>query len=267
MKVQHLIVICVFASVPGSGWAQTPLPAAPSTQALNQQNANNLCKIYFEKVKPGNISQFEQARQKHFQFHKSKGDTWTWVTEQVMTGPNTGTYVVSTCGHNWKDLDVWDQKMGKEDAADANASMGPYLEGNELQLFLYRSDLSLAPTGRPPAHMTAVAIYRVKPGMAEQFTSVLTSLREALMKDPSFPKTSGWLQLVNGGDVPTFVLLNSRQNWAEYAPLDKTVRELAVAAYGQEQTDALYKKLNESIRSVSTETAMVRPDLSYMPEK
>ncbi len=242
MKLQSLLVVCLFASV--SGWAQAGSSTAPSTQALNQQNASNLCKIYFETLKPGtDVGQFEQARQKHFQFHKSKGDTWTWETQQVMTGPNTGTYVVSTCGHNWKDLDVWDEKMAKEDAADANASMGQYLQHNELQLFLYRSDLSTAPPHQPPSHLTAVTIYRLKPGMAEQFTSTIRTLMQAIMKDESFPKTGGWLQLVNGGEAPTFVLLNSRQNWAEYAPRDKNVRDLAVAAYGQEQTDAALQKI------------------------
>jgi hypothetical protein len=250
-----------------SAWTQTGSAAPPSTQALNQQNANNLCRIYFEKVKPSNVSQFEQARQKHFQFHKSQGDTWTWMTREIISGPNTGTYVVSTCGHNWKEFDAWEEKMGKQDAADANASMGPYLEENQLRIYSYRSDLSLAPANQPPAQLTAVTVYRLKPGMSEQFTSVIRSINEALSRDAGRPKNSGWMELINGGEVPTFVVLTSRQNWSEYSPLDKTIREVVTAAYGKDQADALYKKLTDSTESIWTETAMLRTDLSYMPGK
>jgi hypothetical protein len=56
--------------------------------------------------------QLEAGRKKHNQFHKSHNDAWAWSTLLIETGMNTGTYVTSTCGHEWKDFDDWEEKLG-----------------------------------------------------------------------------------------------------------------------------------------------------------
>ncbi len=247
-------------------WSQTTA-GAPTTQALNAMNANNICRIYFAQPKSGASTQLEQARQKHMQFHKSQNDTWTWNTYLIETGMNTGTYVTSTCGHAWKDFDDWEKKMGKADAADAAAGMGPLQEHSWNGFYIYRSDMSLAPANQPPAPLTSVTIYHLRAGTADDFTGAVTKINDALRKQQDWPKTSGWLQLANGGDAPEFVLLSSRQNWADFAPLSKSVRDVLNDAYGKEGADALLKTLRESTAHVATEAASFRSDLSYLPGK
>lgn len=244
----------------------SPAQSAPSYQAINKQNANNVCRIYFTKPKPGMASQFEEARKKHMQFHKSQSDTWTWNTWEIATGDNTGTYVTSTCGHAWKDFDDWEKKMGKADAADATAGMGPLEERSSNAFYVYRSDMSLRPANGAPAAMESVAIYVLRPGMGPDFVDGINKITAALAKQPDWPKTSGWLQLANGGEGPTFVSLGGRQSWADYTPLSKSVVEVATEAYGKESADALFKSLRDCEAHVATETAIYRPDLSYLPK-
>ena len=112
--------------------AQSGTAVGSNTQAINEQNANNVCRIFFQTPKPGMDSQFEAARKKHNAFHGSQKDTWTWNTFAVQTGDNTGTFVTTTCGHSWKDFDDWEAKMGKADAADAGASIGPDVQGGRM---------------------------------------------------------------------------------------------------------------------------------------
>ena len=228
-------------------WAQTSSSAGgASTQAINAQNENNLCRVYFMRPKPGQDQQLEAGRKKHNQFHRSQNDSWTWNTWIVQTGDLTGRYVTSTCGHAWKDFDVWEAKMGKPDAADAAVNLGPYIQDTSNGFYLYRADMSLAPPNQPPAPMTAVTIYNLHPGAGPDFIAAIKKINDALGKQPDWPKTSGWLQLVNGGESPSFVLLNARQNWAGFEPLSKSVADVLTEVYGQDGGNQILKTIRDS---------------------
>ena len=260
----HVLLVVMGSLCAVSGWSQTSSgTGAATTQAINAQNANSVCRIYFQKPKAGMTAQFEQARKQHFQFHKSHSDTWIWHTAVVETGDHTGTYVVSTCGHAWKDFDDWEKKMGKEDMADAMSSMGPTLEENINSFYVYRTDMSLATPMLTAAPMEAVTIYQLHPGATDDFIGAVKKINDALRKEQTWPKTSGWLQLANGGEGPEFVLVSERQGWADYAPRDKSVSDVLTANYGKEGTDAIYKTLRDSTARIWTETAVHRQDLSY----
>src|SRR6266496_2637878 len=71
-----------------------------------------------------------------------------------------------------------------------------------------------------------------RPGAGPDFIAAIKRVNDALGKQADWPKTSGWLQLVNGGEGPTFVLLNTRKNWADLAPLAKTTADVLNEAYG-----------------------------------
>src|SRR5438552_6092410 len=79
--------------------------------------------------------------------------------------------------------------------------------------------------------------------------------------------SSGWLQLVNGGEGPTFVLLSSRKNWADFAPLPKTLADVLSDAYGKEAADQIQKTIRDCTAHQYTEAAAFRADLSYVPGK
>ncbi len=247
-------------------WAQSSSSTSNSTQAINAQNANNVCRIYFTKPKPGAEQQFEAGRKKHMQFHRAQKDTWTWNTFLIETGDNTGTYVTSSCGHAWKDFDEWEKRMGKADTADATTNMGAYQQSSRNGFYVYRSDMSLAPVNQSQAPMSAVTVYILHPYAAPGFIAAITKIKDALSQ-ADWPKTGGWLELVNGGEGPVFVLLNARQNWADFAPRDKSVPDIVNEVYRKEAADQIYKTIRDSTAHLLTETATYRSDLSYNPGK
>src|SRR3954465_2517454 len=220
------MILCIAMFYAVSSWAQAGSASGSNTAAINAQNANNVCRIFFQTPKPGATQAFETARKKHNTFHGSQKDTWTWATFEIQTGDNTGTYVTSTCGHSWKDFDDWEAKMGKADAADAGSSIGPTVQNGRNGFYTYRADMSLAPANQPPAAIAAVTVYKLHPAATPDFIEAIKKVNDALNKQPDWPKTSGWLQLMNGGEAPTFVLLNARQNWGEFAPRDNSPQDV-----------------------------------------
>lgn len=236
---------------------------AASASAMNGPDAHNICRIFFAVPKPGSEMQLETARKKHFQFHKQQGDTWTWNTWTIQTGEHTGTMVTSTCGHSWKDFDDWEKKMGKADTADALAGMGPLEAKTWNSFYEMRADMGNEPAGQAPSAMDSVTIIELHPLAAKDFSDAAIKIKDAFEKQPNNPKNSTWLQLVNGGDGPTFVHLSGHQGFADFADTGKPMLDVVTEAYGKDGADAIYKTLHNSIAHVSTEVAVYRPDLSY----
>jgi hypothetical protein len=265
MKIFRILItgslLATLCWAQGGGTSST----ASDTASINQMNANNVCRVFFSVPKDPN--QFEAARKKHNMFHQSQKDTWTWNTWLIDTGENNGTYVTSSCGHSWKDFDDWEAKMGKADTADAAASLAPVTQSTRNGFYLYRADMSLQPPGQPISPMVAVSVYVLHPGAAPDFIAAIKRINAALAKQSDWPKTSGWLQLMNGGDAQTFVLLSNRKNYADFAPLPKTVNDVLTEAYGKEQSDAIQKTIRDATVRLYTEAATYRPDLSYTPGK
>ena len=243
----------------------TLLTLVAVTPALAQQ-PGKLVEIHINRVKPGMTQQYEAARKKHMAWHKSQNDAWSWYTWAVVTGEGTGSYVVGTFQHNWKDLDGR-EKFIQADAADAQASMGAYLAGDEQSYYLFRNDLSLAPgEAFPPAPLVSVTHFMLNPDGVNDFLDALKKIRDGIKKT-NWPLAGAtrWYQLANGGVGPHFVLVGDRANWASFQPpTDKTLDAMMEEAYGKEQGAAILSSLRKAIRSVYTEALQYRPDLSYV---
>ncbi|MBV9087892.1 MAG: hypothetical protein JOY79_10440 [Acidobacteriaceae bacterium] len=243
-------------------WASTLLFA----QA--QSAGGNLAEIHTNRIKPGMTAQYEAARKKHMGWHRSQNDAWSWLVYEILTGDHTGSYVVGTFGHNWKDLDAR-EKFNESDSADAIASMGPYMAGEETSYSLLRPDLSLAPTpSGPPAPLVTVTHFLLNPDGRNDFMAAVKQVNAGITKS-NFPVVpSRWFELVNGGHSPHFVLVGDRANWAAFQPTtDKTLDDMMADVYGKDQGAAILNSLRKSAHMIYTETLRYRSDLSYTPGK
>jgi hypothetical protein len=231
--------------------------------ALAQQ-PGKLAEIHINRVKPGMAQQYEAGRKKHMAWHKGQNDTWSWYTWQVVTGQATGSYVVGTFEHNWKDLDSR-EKFNKADGVDAQANMGPYLAGEEESYYVYRDDLSFSPQG-PPAPLISVTHFMLNPDGTNDFVDAVKKVGDGIKKT-NYPLSgpARWYQLANGGESPHFVLVGDRANWASFQPLtDKSLDAMMEDAYGKEQGAAILSTLRKAVHSIYTEALQYRPDLSYV---
>jgi hypothetical protein len=232
------------------------------------QNAGKVAEIHINRPKPGMTTQYEAGRKKHMAWHKGQKDTWSWYVWEVLTGEGTGSYVVGTFQHQWKDFDGR-EKFDKADTADAMASMGSSLAGEQMSYYIYRDDLSSGPEVLTPTPLLSITHYILKPDGVNDFVEGVKKIREGAMKT-SYPMAGAnhVYQLANGGDAPHFVIVGDRANWAAFAPpSDKSLDAMMEEAYGKEQGAAILATARKAIRSIMTGALQYRPDLSYVAGK
>jgi hypothetical protein len=252
----------------GKGVIFTVLLALGAGSPAPAQQAGPLAEIHFNRIKPGMTQQYEAGRKKHMAWHKSQNDAWSWYVWEVLTGDGTGSYVVGTFQHNWKDLDAR-EKFNAGDTLDANASMGASLASEAMSYYVYRADLSLAPEAATPAPLISVTHFMVNQEGVNDFVEAVKKIGDAIKKT-NYPLAgpSRWYQLVNGGETPHFVLVGDRANWAAFQPPTmKSLDTMVEEAYGKEAGDAILATLRKAVRSTYTETLQYRPDLSYVSGK
>jgi len=232
---------------------------APSALAQSQ---GNLAQLFYNKVKPGAQAQYEAARKRHADWHKAKGDAWAWLTWEVMTGDNTGTYVVGTFDHAFKDFDGKDEFQAA-DGADSAMNMGPFLESSTQALYLHRLDMS-APMAGAPAKLAQVVRFQLAPDRVNDFVEGVKKVAEAAKKT-EYPMRPQWFQLFSGGMGPEFVLVYGRNSWEEMQPPEKTLDAMMEEALGRTTGPATLASLRRAVRYTYTEVLAFRPDLSYVP--
>jgi len=240
-----------------------PLLCLATTLAVAQAPPTaTVCEIHVNKVKPGAIAQYEQGRAKHMAWHKSQNDSWSWAVWEITTGENTGNYLVSTCGHAWKDFDGRD-KFQAADAANANATIGPYEAGETMAYYVLRSDLTPPPQPGPPPPYLSVIHFFLKPEGVNDFANAAKQITNAFSKTNTPSGPAYIYSLANGGHGPEMVLVQERKSIGEMGATTKTLDELMQEAYG-DQGATILTSLRKSYYRVDTELLHYRPDISYM---
>ena len=219
-----------------------------------------VCEVHVNKVKPGMITQYEQGRAKHMAWHKSQNDSWSWDTWEITTGPDTGGYLISTCGHAWKDFDGRD-KFNTADGANANATMGTSIGSDTVAYYVLRPDVSATPKPTTPPYLSVI-FFHLKPEGFTDFTSSLKQINAAFEKTSTPRSTAYWYSLANGGSGPEMVLVQERDSMAEMAgKTSKTLDEMVKEAYGD---DTVLMTLRKAYYHSDSELLHYRADLSYM---
>ena len=164
---------------------------------------------YMSKPKAGNAAAFEAGRKKHMAFHKKANDTFTWITWEVISGPEMGSFLTGTAGHEWKDFDGWD-KFEAEDGADVAVNLTPYTESTRGAFWVYRPDMSISPEAAEPSKFLQVLEFLVKPEGVTSFTEAVMKINEGLKKTNNATNASRWYVLASGDDGPRFALVQER---------------------------------------------------------
>jgi hypothetical protein len=235
-----------------------------ATSALAQSSPQVVSEVNVAMAKPGMTAQWEAGRKQHSAFHAAQKDTWSILVWEFVTGERTGAYMMSSPGHNWKDLDARDA-FNKLDRPDVEKTMGPYTAGGSTAYYVFRDDLSLTKPPSPPAKMRTTATYTLIPEHLNDFLDAVKKINGAIQKTNYPVKPSRWYQLANGGEVPTFVLVTDRASWGDMEPQDKKLEDALKEAYGDSGPQIL-DQLRRSCHRIVTEMSVFRADLSYMPK-
>ena len=223
----------------------------------------SVARVVFLTAKPGIKAQFEEAIKKQMDWRRDQKDDWRWVVWEYVSGEECCRYAVATFGHKWEDFDrakvtPWIEDV--QQGALAALSSTPPL----VQYFDHLKEVSSAGSDREPLALVELVSYQLHFGKSVQFFSVLRKFQEALSK-AEWPGRYEWLELLTGGEIPLFLLLLPRANWAAFETREGVFEDLLQKAYGKRATIALLDRFSSAVKSQRRSVARLRPDLSYVP--
>lgn len=234
--------------------------------ALAQDKPGTIASLEFQTPKNGMVKQYEEGRKAKIEWHKQQKDKEPlWVSE-VLTGENTGTYIVGRFGMHWADLD----KPSVPDAADLeqyNKLIGPYVEKLTTSYYEYLPKWS-NPSPDMSAKYIVVITFHLRYGKGDDFQSAVARVNEANQK-LKYPNHYSWYRLANGGRGGTYVVTYDHANWASFEddPAIKPMRDRLREAFGEQDAMSVIERLNGAVESTYSDLIQPRPDLSYMPAK
>jgi hypothetical protein len=238
-----------------------------AVSSLAQDKPGNVAALEFQRPKGGMVKQYEDGRKQKAEWHKQQKDPLPLYVWEVMSGENTGTYVVGRLGQHWADFD----KPAVPDQADLdefNKVLGSSVQSVIAQYYELLPKVSKPESSNTVSKFSEIIVYHVRYGKDAEFNSLLARITEAIEKT-KWPVHYLWFALASGGPTGTYVLALPRAGWADFEdkPDVKPFRQMLTDAVGQDESDSLIKRLDACVESVTTQIDKFRPDLSYLPAK
>ena len=226
------------------------------------QDENVVGMMIHVKPKAGMKDKWEEGAKKHMAFHADKGDPWTWIAWEIVSGENVGDFVIGSFEHKWADFDNM-PVSGQEDEAHWQKNVGLYTESENIKYIADLMEHSVPPAeGTPPAKLVTLVTVHAKPDKVEAYLNAVSKIPQALAKAGSDTKYY-FSRAVTGGRQPSFIIFFPRQSWAEMGPTP--FRKMLEEAYGRVEAESILRALNEASYDRRTTILAYREDLSYMP--
>lgn len=232
-----------------------------------QEKPGTVAALEFQQPKNGMVKQYEEGRKQKVEWHKQQKDTQPLMVWEIMSGDNTGTYVVGRLGQHWADFD----KPSVPDQADLdeyNKVIGSYVQSLVTRYYEYLPKLSKPLDAKTPSKFAEIVTFTVRPGHGGDFRSAVARATEAIEKT-KWPVNFEWYVLANGGVTGTYVLVLPHANWADFEdkPGMKSFPDMVREAFGEAEGDSILHRFDSSVAKETSEIIQFRPDLSYLPAK
>ncbi|HXT76771.1 MAG TPA: hypothetical protein VN780_10805 [Candidatus Eisenbacteria bacterium] len=239
--------------------------AAVATPA--QDKPGTLAPLEFQKPKNGMVKQYEDGRKQKAEWHKQQKDPLPLFVWEVMSGDDTGSYVVGRLNQHWADLD----KPAVPDQADLdefNKVLGPAVQSVVSRYYEYLPKVSSPPADSKMSKFSEIITYHVRYGKDAEFNTLLAKITEGITKT-KWPVNFLWFALANGGPTGTYALVIPRNSWAEFEekPDMKPFRQMLTDAFGEGESDSIIKRLDSCVDGVTSQIDKFRAELSYLPAK
>ena len=229
-----------------------------------QDEPGTLAQEYFMKVKPSKAQAFEEAFTAHTEWHRNN-DPRHWDTWQIINGENLGSYVVRSPGHRWEDFDI-DPELGTADDEHFLTHValhGASISSRIVNVIPEVTNWPYAETEHPA--LVTVLEFKLRYNKASDFAYAVRKVSKAIRESNYPSRGAAWLTVVNGGEQPTFILVQPRKNWADMKGPDKPLWTMLEEVYGRKGADNLRKLVSKVVVSLTSSIAQYRPDLSSVP--
>ena len=228
-----------------------------------QQKQTSIFQVEFQTPKNGMVKQYEEGRKQKIAWHKQMKDSRPLFVWQIMTGEQTGTYVVGGSPVHWKDLD--NPPISEDaDQAEWDKVIGNTVAGFVLHNYEYMEDMSRPSDAMMPSKFAEVLTFSVKMEKTEEWVADFKKIDESIKKT-NWPGHYRLYSLAHGGRVGTFVLVIEHPSYADFQEPAKTFNMMLAEALGKDDAKALSKRMDSDVNSIESQFVKFRQDLSYFP--
>ena len=243
---------------------------------MRAQNTSDVAvaQVFINVPDSNRRSDFEQGMTNHIAWLKANHEVWTWLTWEILTGKDSGKYLVGTFGHKWEDFDSH-EAFNSTETTNFKKSVGSALSSSSSTFYVLRTDLSLSAEPATPSKFEQLNIFDVRPEGAREFSQSIRKMNAALKQtnfvSESFlsPNSAGghsrWYFMTNGGEGPQYVLATDRNGYSDFNPVDTSLDDVMEKVYGKDQGDSIMANVRKTFVHVYSELLRFRPDLSYRP--
>ena len=232
-----------------------------------QEKAGNIAALEFQKPKNGMVPQYEAGRKQKAAWHKQQNDPLPLFVWEILSGDNTGTYVVGRLGQHWTDYDK-PAIPDETDRAEFQKVVGTYVDSVIARYYEFMPKVSNPSDAKIPSKFSDIITFHLRYGKGSDFRSAIGRVYEAALKTKWSPNYE-WYELANGGPTGVYVLALPRNSWADFEdkPDVKPFREMLKEAFGQPEADSILNRIDHSVEKETSEIVQFRPELSYLPGK
>jgi hypothetical protein len=230
-----------------------------------QEKPGTIAALEFQRPKNGMVPQYEAGRKQKAAWHKQQNDPLPLFVWEVLSGDNTGTYVVGRLGQRWADFDK-PQIPDEADRAEFQKVVGNSVDSVIARYYEFMPKVSNPSEAKTPPKFSGIITLHLRYGKGSDFQSAIGRVYEASRKT-KWPVNYEWYQLANGGPTGVYVLVLPRNSWADFEekPEVKPFRDMLKEAFGQAEADSIVDRIDDSVQKETTEIVQFHPELSYLP--
>src|SRR6266436_5472317 len=138
------------------------IAALAAASSMAQDKPGTVAALEIQKPKNGMVKQYEDGRKQKAEWHKQQKDPLPLFVWEVMSGDDTGTYVVGRLNQHWADFD-------KVLGASVQSVVSRYYE--------YLPKVSSPPAdSKSSARFNDIITYHVRFGKDTEFNSVIAKI-------------------------------------------------------------------------------------------
>jgi hypothetical protein len=230
-----------------------------------QEGPATVTALEFQKPKAAMLPQYEAGRKQKAAWHKQQNDPQPLFVWEILSGDNTGTYVVGRMGQHWADFDK-PPIPDEADRGEYQKVIGNYVDSLTTRYYQFLPKISNLTDDKMPSKFAEIITFYVRYGKGADFRSAITQVYAGGQKT-KWPVNYEWYQLASGGPTGVFVLVLPRKNWADFEdkPDVKPFRDMLKEAFGQAEADSIISRIDGSVEKETSEIIQFHPELSYLP--
>lgn len=230
------------------------------SQAIAEEENDGLARVVLITAKGGHEKALEEAITNYHHYMADKEGAWRFNWYSIMTGPNTGSYIAYSGGHNWADFDAeydWQEAAGEK----FQNMVEPHVADAMPWISKVNDEVGIWPESMEGYEYISVTDWHILPGKGQEFNEGLKKI-DAALKEGGFPTYYSFSSAISGGYGNTVTIVSPKKSFADMAPKEPSFMDIMNKSMGEEEFEAFMASWAKTYKSGQNQLLKYRPKLS-----